>query len=78
MIKPLTVATCVKPKWADAKRTVINCQVTFAQIGKPLDFNATASDPEAHGKALFADLVAGKYGPIAEYVAPPSTGTNKV
>ena len=70
MIKPLTVTACTAPKWADAAHTIINCQVTFAQIGKPLDFNATASDPETHGKSLFADLVAGKYGAIAEYTPP--------
>jgi hypothetical protein len=82
---PFAVVACTDPKWADAAHTAINCQVTFAKFGKPLEFIAMANDSENHGQSLYANLVAGKYGPIADYVAPaspkaltPSTGTNKV
>jgi hypothetical protein len=36
-----------------------------------LPFSASQDDVEAHGYAIFADIVAGKYGPIAEYLPPP-------
>lgn len=82
---PFTVTACANPQWANAAHDAVNCQVTFSHIGKPLPFCAMASDPEPHGQALFDALIAGKYGPIADYVAPvqakaarPSAGTNKV
>jgi len=36
-----------------------------------LPFTADSTDVEAHGRQIFADLVAGKYGPIAEYIPLP-------
>lgn len=65
-----TVTTVSNPVWGDAEKTQILCTVTFAEIGTPMPFNAMASDPEPHGAKLFADLIAGKYGAIAPYVAP--------
>jgi hypothetical protein len=60
------------PVWANAEHTAIKCNITTSQLGDEiLPFTANPNDPEAHGRAIFADLVAGKYGPIAEYVAPP-------
>lgn len=57
------------PVWANAEHTAINCAITTSQFGdEVLPFTASPNDPEAHGRAIFADLVAGKYGPIAEYV----------
>jgi hypothetical protein len=34
-----------------------------------LPFTADANDVEAHGRLIFADIVSGKYGDIADYVA---------
>lgn len=60
------------PQWADADQTMIDCEITTSQFGdEVLPFTANQHDVEAHGRAIFADLVAGKYGPIAEYVPPP-------
>jgi hypothetical protein len=60
------------PRWADAEQTAIDCEITTSQFSaEVLPFTASPDDVEAHGRAIFADLVAGKYGPIAEYVAPP-------
>ena len=60
------------PRWADAEHTMIDCTITTSQLGDVvLPFTASPTDIEAHGRAIFADLVAGVYGPIAEYVAPP-------
>lgn len=61
------------PVWVDADHTAINCAITTSQFGtEVLPFTASPNDPEAHGRAIFADIVAGKYGPIGEYVAPPT------
>jgi hypothetical protein len=50
---------------------MIDCEITTSQFGaEVLPFTADQNDVEAHGRAMFADLVAGKYGPIAEYVPP--------
>jgi hypothetical protein len=62
------------PRWVDEAHTMIDCEITTSQLGdEVLPFTASPNDPEAHGRAIFADLVAGKYGQIAEYIAPPET-----
>jgi hypothetical protein len=63
-----TILTSVSnPVWVDADHTIIDCLITTSQFGEEkIPFTATADDVEAHGRAIFAALVAGKYGPIAE------------
>ena len=59
------------PQWANAQKTMIDCVITTSQLGEELlPFTASKNDVEAHGRQIFEDLVAGKYGAIAEYVAP--------
>ena len=66
------LTSLTNPIWANAEQTVINCEITTSQFGdEVLPFTADANDVEAHGRAIFADLVAGAYGPIAAYVPPP-------
>jgi hypothetical protein len=56
------------PRWANAEQTAIDCEITTSQFGdEVLPFTASANDCEAHGRAIFADIVAGQYGPIAEF-----------
>jgi hypothetical protein len=64
--------TCVKnPRWVNADQTAIDCEITTSQFGDEiLPFTASPEDIEAHGRAIFADIVAGKYGSIAEYILP--------
>ena len=60
------------PRWVNAEHTLIDCEITTSQFGEEvLPFTASPTDTEPHGRAIFADIVAGKYGPIAEYVPPP-------
>ena len=59
------------PKWANAEQTLIDLTIKWDGIGEELPFTASPTDSEAHGRAIFAAAVAGEYGPIAEYVAPP-------
>lgn len=61
------------PRWANPERTQIDCDITTSQFGdEVLPFTASPSDVEAHGRAIFASIVAGEYGPIGEYVPPPA------
>lgn len=67
-----TLTSLSSPRWANAEQTAIDCEITTSQFGdEVLPFTADQNDVEAHGRAIFADLVAGKYGFIAEYVPPP-------
>jgi hypothetical protein len=61
------------PIWADAEHNAINCIVNFTTdnlgtvpfTANPLD----TSNPSS--KQIFDECVAGDYGTVAEYVAPP-------
>lgn len=54
------------PVWVDVNQTRINCQIKTSQFGdEVLPFTADKNDVEAHGRQIFADLVAGKYGVIS-------------
>ena len=66
------LTSLTNPQWANESFTSINCNITTSQFGdEVLPFTADQNDVAAHGRAIFQDLVAGKYGPIAEYVPPP-------
>lgn len=59
------------PQWANAEHTAINCDVDFDDLREELvPFTAVASGDYEHSHQIFAECVAGNYGPIAEYVAP--------
>jgi hypothetical protein len=62
------LTSLANPRWANAEQTAIDCEITTSQFGdEVLPFTASANDCEAHGRAIFADIVSGKYGPIAEF-----------
>ena len=62
------LTSLTNPRWANAEQTMIDCEITTSQFGdEALPFTASASDVEAHGRAIFADIVAGQYGPISEF-----------
>ena len=62
----LTILTSLtNPRWANTERTIVNCEITTSQFGdEVLPFTASANDVEAHGRAIFADIAAGKYGSV--------------
>ena len=73
-----TLTSLKNPRWANAEQTMIDCEITTSQFGdEVLPFTAAQNDVEAHGRGIFADIMAGTYGPIAEYVAPPEPETNQ-
>ena len=66
-----TLTSVSNPKWANEEKTIIDCVITTSQFGeRPLPFSATSYDSEPHGRQIFADLAAGKYGVVADFVPP--------
>jgi len=64
------------PVWANAEHTAIDCEVDFGHLNDEFVlFTAVATDVMEYSKTIFAECVAGQYGAIAEYVAPPAPVT---
>ncbi|EKB5404991.1 hypothetical protein OOP60_005501, partial [Salmonella enterica] len=49
----------------------INALVYFEGFDNFVQFTASPDDPEEHGRHLYADLKAGKYGPVAPFTVTP-------
>ena len=65
------LTSLTNPVWSNETHTTIDCVITTSQFGdEQLPFTADPNDVEPHGRAIFADIVAGVYGPIGEYVPP--------
>ena len=60
------------PQWANAEHTLIDVTLETDTYGE-IPFSASPDDVEAHGREIFADAVAGRFGAIAEYVSPAKT-----
>jgi hypothetical protein len=55
------------PAWADAEHTMISIDIVFPTLGDtPVKFNASPKDVMPHGRAIYAELIAGNHGAIAE------------
>ncbi|EJC5210316.1 DUF4376 domain-containing protein [Salmonella enterica] len=50
---------------------LITCQVHVDDFGDFIPFTASPDDTEEHGRQLFADLKAGKYGPVQPFTITP-------
>lgn len=59
------------PRWADAAQSCIDCDVFFEALGQIVPFTASPNDTAEHGRQIYADCVAGVYGPVGAYVPPP-------
>ncbi|ENE1697396.1 DUF4376 domain-containing protein [Salmonella enterica] len=57
---------------AYAASGVITCLVHFDDEDEFIPFTASPYDTEEYGRALFADLKAGKYGPVAPFTITPA------
>ena len=53
------------PQWATENGRAINCLVRTNTLIDEVSFTASPDDSEAHGRELFARLLAGEFGPIA-------------
>ena len=58
------------PQWSNAEHTLLDVTLETDTHGE-IPFSASPNDVEAYGREIFEDAVAGKFGTIAEYVAPP-------
>lgn len=57
------------PVWVDQGKTVIAIDIVFPSLGStPVKFSASPIDCMSYGREIYADLIAGKYGPIADPV----------
>jgi hypothetical protein len=59
------------PVWADATHTRVDLTIKWVGIDVEYPFTASQVDTEEHGRSIFAAAVAGQFGLIADYVAPP-------
>ncbi|EIP3426902.1 DUF4376 domain-containing protein, partial [Salmonella enterica] len=50
---------------------MINALVHSEVFDDFIPFTASPDDPEAHGRQLYADLKAGKYGPVTPFTVTP-------
>lgn len=68
----VTYTDIKNPTWANAEHTFINCEVNFDHLPEEyVPFTAVASGDIEHTHQIFAECVAGQWGPIAEYEPPP-------
>jgi hypothetical protein len=67
-MSPAAYSTVTNPRWMDAAHTVLDVDVDFPGLGV-VPFTASPDDCEHHGKEIYADCIAGKYGAIADYLA---------
>ena len=55
------------PIWTDVAHSMVTIDIVFPSLGdEPVKFNASDKDCMPYGREIHADLIAGKYGPIAE------------
>lgn len=61
------------PLWANSEHTRIDCEVDFNHLDYDfVSFTADPTDVMEYSKTIFDECVAGQYGTIGEYVAPPA------
>ena len=63
----MKITNVTNPAWVNAEHTMVNATVTHSEFGE-IPFSASPDDVEAYGREIFEDAVAGKFGPIGEYV----------
>jgi hypothetical protein len=65
-----TVTSANNPVWSNLSNSAITLNVQFQGFDYPVQFTASQSDSEQHGRELFERAAAGEFGSIAAYVAP--------
>lgn len=67
--KTMNIQNAQNPIWANAEQTMIDCEIDHPEFGW-IPFTANPQDVEAHGRDIYARLVAGEFGAVGAYVAP--------
>lgn len=66
----IELISAASPRFVTPGRDVIVLDVQFAHLATPVEFAATPTDPELHGRDIHARAIAGEFGAVTEY-APP-------
>lgn len=66
----MNILSAANPQWADEAQTAINLNVDFEGIGL-VHFSASPNDSESHGRYLYAQALAGVYGPVQPAAPKP-------
>lgn len=61
---------CKNPQYAAPDNSLINVEWNHPEFGW-IPFTASPDDVEQHCRDIYAAAIAGEYGPVAHYVAPP-------
>jgi hypothetical protein len=69
----LTIQYAKNPAYSSESNQTIDLTVKFVEFAEEMHFGATPFDPMPYGVELYNRAVAGEFGPIAPYVAPPSS-----
>lgn len=67
----MIISNIKNPQYVTADNSRVICDIDLD--GSPCKFVAAPDDCTEHGRQVYADCVAGKYGEIAAYVAPEET-----
>jgi hypothetical protein len=68
----ITLISAANPRYLNAEGTAITLDCEFSHLpGEIHPFCAMPIDVEAHGREVYARAVAGEFGQITPYVAPP-------
>lgn len=68
----LTIESATTPVYANAEGTCITLQVKFAEFDEVMPFGATPFDPMPYGVDLYNRALAGEFGTVEPFVAPPA------
>jgi hypothetical protein len=67
----LTIESATNPVYSSADGICISLQVKFAEFAEVMPFGATPYDSMPYGVELYNRALAGEFGAIAPFVAPP-------
>ena len=73
-----TLVSATSLAFVTEDESIIRMQATFSEIGYAIPFDATLISPDRHVRQAFARALAGEFGEIAPYVAPPGVTPDDV
>ena len=65
----MKIISAHSPSWDDELNTSISMMVTFQELGEEIPFTAHSNDTERHGRELFCQASAGRFGTVAPFVS---------
>ena len=67
----IKLVSCNNPQWANAEKTELYADIEWDVVGRVHRTHLDPRDTAPHVVSVMAGIKAGKYGTIADYVAPP-------